>query len=165
MLSAGYRGFAPVAHTMRSVVYKCALRGVAQANGNTFTLPKSTFGGTIVAQGKGQYHPGPSWDLAKERWFPMPTLEEKKQKLENQIAQKKTQLNKLKNKQRRQERAARTRRLIEHGALAEKYLHAPDMATEDFEKLLARIVTISQVMNLLPDVGQDEQGAPAENEK
>ena len=95
----------------------------------------------------------------------MPTLEEKKQKLEQQIAQKKAQLNKLKNQERRQLRAARTRRHIEHGALAEKYLRAPDMATEDFEKLLARIVAIPRVIDLLPAADYLPDGPPAENEE
>lgn len=79
----------------------------------------------------------------------MPTLEEKKQKLETQIAQKNAQLNKLKNQQRRQERAARTRRLIQHGALAEKYLNCTGMATNDFENLLADIVAIEDIKALL----------------
>lgn len=94
----------------------------------------------------------------------MPTTEERKQKLEQQIAQKKARLNKINNQERRKKRKARTRRLIEHGALAEKYLCAPDMATKDFEKLLVNIVTIPQVLALLPDVGQGEQAA-TENEE
>lgn len=94
----------------------------------------------------------------------MPTLEEKKQKLETQIAQKKAQLNKLKNQQRRQERAARTRRLIQHGALAEKYLNCTGMATEDFENVLAGIVAIEDVKALLPVAGQEDEITPAEKE-
>ena len=95
----------------------------------------------------------------------MPTLEEKKEKLERQIAQKKAQLNKLQQQQRKQERAARTRRLIEHGALAEKYLRCPDIATGNFEKLLAQIVAIDAVKALLPAAGQLDERAPAEKGK
>ena len=95
----------------------------------------------------------------------MPTLDERKEKLEQQIAQKKAQLKKLQNQQRKQERAARTRRLIEHGALAEKYLRCPDMATEDFEKLLARIVSIPQVQELLPALPMADVGSPAAEEE
>ena len=94
----------------------------------------------------------------------MPTLEEKKQKLELQIAQKKAQLRTLQNKQRRQERAARTRRLIQHGALAEKYLNCPGMATEDFEKLLARIVGVERVRVMLPTAGQGGEDPQTRNE-
>ena len=96
----------------------------------------------------------------------MPTPEEKKQKLEQQIAQKKNQLKKLQNQQRKQERAARTRRLIQRGALAEKYLRAPDdMPQEDFEKLLAQIVTLPQVKELFPAPALADGGSPAEYTK
>ena len=96
--------------------------------------------------------------------------EKRKEKLERQRDQAQARLNKLNQQRRAELRKIRTRRLIEHGALAEKYLHAPDMATEDFEKLLARIVSIPQVQELLPapalaDVGQGHQGTPTENEK
>lgn len=80
----------------------------------------------------------------------MPTREEKRQKLEQQIAQKQAQLKKMQQQDRKKERDARTRRLIQHGALAEKYLRSPDVATEVFEKLLAQIVSIPQVKELLP---------------
>ena len=95
----------------------------------------------------------------------MPTLDEKKQKLEQQIAQKKAQLKKLQNQQRKQERAARSRRLIEHGALAEKYLRSPDANTEDFEKLLAQIASVPQVKELLPALPLADGAAPASKRK
>jgi hypothetical protein len=86
----------------------------------------------------------------------MPTLEEKKQKLELQIEQKKARLNKLNQQLRTQLRRERTRRLIQHGALAEKYLRCPDADTEYFEKLLTQIVAIPQVSTLLPDAEQGD---------
>jgi len=48
-------------------------------------------------------------------------------------------------KDKAQQRKARTRRLIQNGALAEQYLNCQDIEPEDFKRLL-------QLMTQLPDV-------------
>lgn len=84
----------------------------------------------------------------------MATLDERKQKLELEISQKKARLQKLQQQIKTEERKARTRRLIERGALAEKYFNCPpEMTMDDFEKLLANIVAIPLVKELLTSYG------------
>ena len=116
-----------------------------------------------MARYRGNITLAPAGARAKRKVAIMPSLDEKKQKLEQQIAQKKAQLKKLQNRQRKQERAARTRRLIQRGALAEKFLNCPDdLPQEDFEKLLAQIVSVPQVQELLPAPDMADGGPPAE---
>ncbi len=43
----------------------------------------------------------------------------------------------------------RTRRLIENGALAEKYLRCEKIEPADFEKLLQKLVTIDTVKTII----------------
>ena len=52
-------------------------------------------------------------------------------------------------KQNKIERAQRTRRLIENGALAEKYLNCDKIEPAEFEKLLKQLVQIEQVKALV----------------
>lgn len=49
------------------------------------------------------------------------------------------------------ERKARTHRLIQLGALAEKYLSMHGMTVTDAEKLLASVVRLADVKKLLPE--------------
>lgn len=82
-----------------------------------------------------------------ERKTPQQRKEELEKKIEQLQAQKKAvqaQINKEK-------RAARTRRLIQNGALAEKYLSCEDIAPEEFEKVLAELVKLEQVKKLIGD--------------
>ena len=72
-----------------------------------------------------------------ERKTPEQKLEELEKKMEQLKAQKKA----IQAKQSKLERAQRTRRLIENGALAEKYLR--------FEKLLQKLVTIDTVKTII----------------
>ena len=77
-----------------------------------------------------------------ERKTPQQKKEELEKKIERLQAQKKAvqaQINK-------ERRAARTRRLIQNGALAEKYL-----SCEEFEKFLAELVKLEQVKKLIGD--------------
>lgn len=82
-------------------------------------------------------------------------LELKKRQIENRMKD-------IKKREDEKERKQRTRRLIENGALAEKYLQAENIAPADFEKLLARLVHIEQVKNILgssnPPIGGEANG-------
>jgi len=62
--------------------------------------------------------------------------EEKLEKLDLKISQLKAQRQALEARAKEKERKARTRRLIQNGALAEKYLGCEGMAPEEFEKFL-----------------------------
>lgn len=69
-------------------------------------------------------------------------LKEKKRQIENQI---KT----IQAKEREKERKARTRRLIQNGALVEKYLNCENIEPADLEQLLLTIVNIPEVKALI----------------
>lgn len=77
------------------------------------------------------------------------TDEEKLQELEKKMEQLKNQKKTLLAKQNQEKRKARTRRLIQLGALAEKYFNCTDIEPEEFEKLLKRIVATEDVNLLL----------------
>ena len=72
-------------------------------------------------------------------------LEELEKKMEQLKAQKKA----IQAKQSKLERAQRTRRLIENGALAEKYLRCEKIEPADCEKLLQKLVTIDTVKTII----------------
>lgn len=76
------------------------------------------------------------------------TPEEKVKELEQKIEQMQKQKKAILAKEKKEQRAARTRRLIQIGALSEKYFNCPDIEPEQFEKLIAEIVKIQQVKSL-----------------
>lgn len=49
------------------------------------------------------------------------------------------------------QRKERTRRLVQNGALAEKYLNCENIAPHDFEKVLETIVNLPTVKDYLRD--------------
>lgn len=69
-------------------------------------------------------------------------LEDKKRQIENQIKA-------IQAKEREKERKARTRRLIQNGALVEKYLNCENVEPADLEHLLLKIVNIPEVKALI----------------
>ena len=77
---------------------------------------------------------------------PNKNLEELEKKMEQLKAQKKA----IQAKQSKLERAQRTRRLIENGALAEKNIfRCEKVEPADFEKLLQKLVTIDTVKTII----------------
>ena len=62
-------------------------------------------------------------------------------KIDEKMAQLKAQKQAIVNREKEKERKTRTRRLIENGALAEKYLNAEGMPPKDFENLLTQLVS------------------------
>lgn len=77
------------------------------------------------------------------------TTEEKLQELEKKMEQLKAQKQAIIAKENKKKRALRTHRLIENGALTEKYFNRPDISPEELEKLLQEIVKIEQVKALI----------------
>jgi len=71
------------------------------------------------------------------------------EKIKDKIAQMKARENIIITRDKKQQRKARTRRLIQNGALAEKYLNCADMAPAEFEKLLKIISKIGEVMGII----------------
>lgn len=67
---------------------------------------------------------------------------ERLKRIEKKMAQLKAQKQAIINREKEKERKARTRRLIQNGALAEKYFSCEGMAPENFEKELQKIVSI-----------------------
>ena len=78
-----------------------------------------------------------------------PSPEEQLEKITEQMAQLKAKRQAIANREKEKERKARTRRLIEKGALAEKYLNSEKLSPADFERLLNRLVQIDQVAALI----------------
>ena len=77
------------------------------------------------------------------------TPEEKLLELEKKQEQIKAQKKAIQSKISKAERAKRTRRLIENGALAEKYFNCEKIEPADFEKLLQQLVQIEQVKSIV----------------
>lgn len=77
------------------------------------------------------------------------TNEEKLQELEKKMAQLQAQKKAIQQKQNKEERAARTGRLIENGAIAEKYLNCEKIEPANFENLLKQLVQIEQVKSII----------------
>ena len=67
-------------------------------------------------------------------------ISEEKEKTEQKVEQLKAQKRALEARARTQQRKDRTRRLIQHGALAEKYLDCEGADKETFEKVLKDMV-------------------------
>lgn len=77
------------------------------------------------------------------------TTDEKLQDLSKKLEQLTAQKKALELRANKEYRAKRTRRLIQNGALSEKYFNRPDIDPEDFEKLLLHLVNIDQVKEVL----------------
>lgn len=60
-------------------------------------------------------------------------------KIDEKMAQLKAQKQAIINREKEKERKDRTRRLIQNGALAEKYLSCEGISPEEFEKLLQKL--------------------------
>lgn len=69
-------------------------------------------------------------------------------KIDGKIRQLTAQKQSILCREREKERKARTRRLIQNGALAEKYLQCEEMTPEDFEKFLQH-PAFKEVINLV----------------
>ena len=67
------------------------------------------------------------------------------QKIQEKISQLKTREQAILAKDKNRRRKERTRRLIQNGALAEKYLHCEDMESQTFEGVLKKLVSIDGV--------------------
>lgn len=76
-------------------------------------------------------------------------INEKIKKIEKRMAQLKAQKSAIINKEKAKERKERTRRLINNGALAEKYLQSEKINPKEFEVLLSNLVKLGQVKELL----------------
>lgn len=72
----------------------------------------------------------------------------KLEQIEKKMAQLKAQKQALLNREREKERKARTQRLIQNGALAEKYLQCENLTPEDFEKFLQH-PAFKEVLNIV----------------
>ncbi len=76
------------------------------------------------------------------------TPDEKIQDIEKKLEQLKAQKREIEARLKKEERAARTRRLIQNGALAEKYFDCEGISPEAFEKLLQQIIAVPGFENI-----------------
>jgi hypothetical protein len=82
--------------------------------------------------------------------------------IDDKIAQLKAQKNELKARERKKDRAERTRRLIQNGALAEQYLNAHELSPEEFEVFLQALVSLVPGFNDLTVQARQKTGLPLE---
>lgn len=75
--------------------------------------------------------------------------EEQLKKIEEKMAQLKAQKQAIINREKAKERQNRTRRLIQNGALAEKYLGCEKLPPEQFEIFLQKLVQNNDVKELI----------------
>lgn len=75
--------------------------------------------------------------------------EERIQELELKMKQLQYQKKALQRREQEKKRKERTKRLIENGALSEKYFNCQEISPAEFEKLLKRIVSLDSVKNVL----------------
>lgn len=73
------------------------------------------------------------------------------QKIDEKMAQLKAQRQAIVAREKQKERKERTRRLIQIGALSEKYFRSPDIAPGDFETLAKKIVSLPGFDDLFKD--------------
>lgn len=85
---------------------------------------------------------------------------ERLQELEKKMEQLKNQKKAIQARVSEQNRKARTRRLIQLGALSEKYFGCPDIEPEEFEKLLKHIVSTEDINMLLLSRKVEQNAAP-----
>ena len=79
------------------------------------------------------------------------TPEQKLQELEKQMEQLKARKKAITAQINKAERAQRTRRLIQIGALSEKYFDCEKIEPAEFEKLISKIVKLEQVKEILKE--------------
>lgn len=77
------------------------------------------------------------------------TNEEKLEALDKKLEQLKAQKKELEIRENKRYRAERTRRLIQIGALSEKYFGCENIEPHAFEQLLYRLVKIDQVKEII----------------
>jgi len=77
------------------------------------------------------------------------------QKTRDKIAQMKAVEQSILAKDKNHQRKERTRRLIQNGALAEKYLHCEGMEPCAFEKVLRKVAKIEHMAKPLPGFGKE----------
>ena len=84
------------------------------------------------------------------------TNEEKLQEIELKMEQLKNQRQALLKREQEKKRKERTRRLIQHGALAEKYLNCENVSTEQFEELLKKIANYEPIKKYLDNMSNSD---------
>jgi hypothetical protein len=89
-------------------------------------------------------------------------LKSQLQNINKQIFQLHRQKKNIENREKESARKARTRRLIQIGALAEKYLNSNALSVDEIESLLAKIVRTGEIQSILPE--QNIRDVPAEKE-
>lgn len=86
------------------------------------------------------------------------TPNEKLQELEKKIEQMQAQKKAIIAKEKKAERAARTRRLIQIGALSEKYFNCADIEPEAYEKLISQLVELPPVKAIISNPETSDTG-------
>ena len=83
--------------------------------------------------------------------------------IDSQIEKLKAQKQKLQAREKKQERAARTRRLIQNGALAEQYLNAQELSAVEFEAFLQALHALIPNLNQLTIEARQNAQLPLES--
>lgn len=77
--------------------------------------------------------------------------EDQIKKIDEKMSQLKAQRQAIVAREKQKERKERTRRLIQIGALSEKYFRSPDISPNDFENLAQKIISLPDFNKLFSD--------------
>lgn len=80
---------------------------------------------------------------------PRRTGEERLNEIDTKMKQLAAQKQAIMKREQEKDRRERTRRLIQNGALAEKYLNSENATPEEFENLLKQLIEIPQIQNII----------------
>lgn len=86
-------------------------------------------------------------------------------KLNEKMAEMSAKKQAIINREKDRERKARTRRLIQNGALAEKYLNCENMEPQEFEKVLKTIAQMRRIRRILKIQKQPMTAKPKKSKK
>lgn len=77
------------------------------------------------------------------------TGEERLNEIDTKMKQLAAQKQSIIKREQEKDRRERTRRLIQNGALAEKYLNSENTTPEEFENLLKQLIEVPQIQNII----------------
>lgn len=80
---------------------------------------------------------------------PRKTGEERLNEIDTKMKQLAAQKQAIIKREQEKDRRERTRRLIQKGALAEKYLNSESTTPEEFENLLKQIIEVTQIQTII----------------
>lgn len=135
--------------TIGTMVYKCAFHDICRYTlfeFIAFQLHIQAVDSILVATTGGKGHRAQRARTGIGVYLQMASKDnERLNKIDEKIEQLQAQRKAILAREKEKDRKARTRRLIQNGALAEQYLGCVEMEPDEFEKVLKQIVSLAAV--------------------